>query len=204
MKISSAKFITIMVCLITATLLPFIANPVRAQCISFTLTMHVSPYISGDVIVNGVTPSSYPYIRNFPSGGRVNLEAVPASGYVFKEWVGNYSGIANPTSFLMVSNRDITAIFSPLGNHNPDSATGLVSILGKLVLVYGYKAGEGVRGWTVYNPAWAATHPEWNTLTMLYRARGYYIKVTEDCILTYNIHSYQLDAGWNLIGWLGW
>ncbi len=87
---------------------------------------------------------------------------------------------------------------------NPDVATGVASIMEELVILYCYKAGEGVGGWTVYNPEWAVTHPEWNTLTTLHVGRGYWINVKEGCHLTYGVNTYELDAGWNLIGWLGW
>ena len=92
----------------------------------------------------------------------------------------------------------------PTGEDNPDVATGLASIEDWLVIAYGYKAGEGVGGWTVYNPEWAVTHPEWNSLTTLYVGRGYWINVSQGCDLTYGANTYQLDAGWNLIGWVGW
>jgi len=88
--------------------------------------------------------------------------------------------------------------------NNPDTAEGLASILDKLVLAYGYKAGEGVDGWTVYNSDWAVTHPEWNSLTTLRVQRGYWLSVNEACELEYGAQAYQLDEGWNLIGWVGW
>ena len=78
------------------------------------------------------------------------------------------------------------------------------SIIDKVNVVYGFKQGEGVGGWTIYNPAWEATHPEWNTLTTVYRGRGYEISVTENCTLIYGDNSYPLDAGWNRIGWHGY
>ena len=80
---------------------------------------------------------------------------------------------------------------------------GFDSILDKLTIAYGYKFGEGTGGWTVYNPLWAGTHPEWNTLTTLYKRRGYWIKVSQDCSIVYGTNTYQLDEGWNLIGWVG-
>ena len=96
-----------------------------------------------------------------------------------------------------------TTVSLPLDDDNPDVATGLASIEDWLVIAYGYKAGEGVGGWTVYNPEWAVTHPEWNTLTTLYVGRGYWINVSEGCDLTYGANTYELDEGWNLIGWCG-
>jgi len=70
----------------------------------------------------------------------------------------------------------------------------------KLVLAYGYKFGEGIAGWTVYNPAWPTTY---NTLTTLHSLRGYWINVNQSCNLVYGTKTYNLNAGWNLIGWCG-
>jgi|GEM_PF-2523805 len=86
---------------------------------------------------------------------------------------------------------------------SPAIGVGLASIADKLVLAYGFYPGEGVAGWTIYNPDWATTHPEWNTLTTLYKGRGYFIKVDSACTLVYCGQSYPLSAGWNLIGWQG-
>jgi len=96
-----------------------------------------------------------------------------------------------------------TAVSPPAPEDNPDAATGLDFIEEQLAMAYGYKAGEGVGGWTVYNPQWAAAHPEWNSLTTLYLQRGYWIDVEQACGLEYGSQLYGLDEGWNLIGWLG-
>ena len=84
---------------------------------------------------------------------------------------------------------------------NPDVSTGLSTIAGNLVIAYGYKADEGTEGWTVYNPSIPS---QLNTLATLQKGRGYWIKVTQACPLTYGDNTCQLDEGWNLIGWLGW
>ncbi|MFC1592623.1 hypothetical protein ACFLWZ_01775 [Chloroflexota bacterium] len=81
-----------------------------------------------------------------------------------------------------------------------DVVTGLESIQDALVVVYGYKSGEGVGGWTTYNPIWPA---EANSLTTLYVARGYWISVSEPCTLQFGGNTYVLDQpGWWLIGWI--
>jgi len=95
------------------------------------------------------------------------------------------------------------AVAPPGDEANPDVATGLAAISSKLLLVYGYSGGAGIGGWTVHNPEWATTHPEWNSLTTLYMGRGYWLSVSGVCDLTYGANTYELDAGWNLIGWLG-
>lgn len=85
---------------------------------------------------------------------------------------------------------------------NPAVAVGLATILSKLITVYGYKVGEGVAGWTIYRPDWAATYPDRNTLTTLYKGRTYDIKVSQNCTLIYSGYSYALIAEWNQITWL--
>ncbi len=83
---------------------------------------------------------------------------------------------------------------------NPSVTTGLVSIQSKLISVCSYDSSEGTDGWTAYNPSWPA---ETNTLNTLYRQRGYWIRVIEECVLIYGPNYYNLDEGWNLIGWVG-
>ncbi|MFC1930130.1 hypothetical protein ACFLW6_04675, partial [Chloroflexota bacterium] len=80
-----------------------------------------------------------------------------------------------------------------------DVVTGLESIQDELQTAYCYKAGEGVGGWTSYNPDWPS---QANTLTTLYVARGYWIYVSEACVLQFGSRVYVLDPGWNLIGWM--
>jgi len=45
--------------------------------------------------------------------------------------------------------------------------------------------------------------PEASDLASLEKGKGYWIKVSEDCTLIYGGNTYNLKAGWNLIGWLG-
>lgn len=82
---------------------------------------------------------------------------------------------------------------------NPDVTTGFASLGDKLLIAYGYKPSEG--GWTYYNPSWST---EENTLTRLRVQSGYWVNVSEACSLEYGTRVYELDAGWNLIGWAGW
>jgi hypothetical protein len=82
----------------------------------------------------------------------------------------------------------------------PAVADGLAPISDYLVSAYSYMAGEGTEGWTIYNPDWPAAQ---NTLETLYMGRGYWIYVSQDCTLQWGRNTYELNAGWNLIGWLG-
>ncbi|MFC1956518.1 hypothetical protein ACFLWZ_08430, partial [Chloroflexota bacterium] len=81
----------------------------------------------------------------------------------------------------------------------PSAEDGFASIAPFLETAYGYRIGEGTEGWTVYNPLWPA---QLNSLTILYLGRGYWVYVSEACILQYGTSIIVLDAGWNLIGWI--
>ena len=72
----------------------------------------------------------------------------------------------------------------------------LSSIQGKYTIIWGFEAG----GWVLYDPGAPAYV---NTLQILETGKGYWIYVTEDCTLVYDKNTYNLFAGWNLIGWLG-
>ncbi|MFC1970832.1 hypothetical protein ACFLV0_02700 [Chloroflexota bacterium] len=80
----------------------------------------------------------------------------------------------------------------------PSATEGFASIAPFLETAYGFKTGEGSGGWTVYNLDWPS---QVNSLATLYTARGYWINVSDACTLQYGSQSYELDAGWNLIGW---
>jgi hypothetical protein len=53
--------------------------------------------------------------------------------------------------------------------------------------------------WQFYDPAL----PDASDLANLTVGQGYFIEVSENCVLTYGTKTYQLYAGWNNIGWLG-
>ena len=125
------------------------------------------------------------------------LSLNPGTTYYFRgKAVGDGTSYGDEKSFTTVS--------PPSDEDNPDVATGLASLENELVIAYGYKAGEGIGGWTVYNPEWAVVHPGWNTLTTLYMGRGYWLDVSGACSLEYGSQVYGLEEGWNLIGWVGW
>jgi len=50
----------------------------------------------------------------------------------------------------------------------------------------------------MYDPADAAS----SNLMALTSGSGYWFNVTTDCTLIYGGYSYQLNAGWDLIGWI--
>ncbi len=52
----------------------------------------------------------------FLDGARVSLTAVPAGGYIFKEWQGGLSGSNNPAAVTMDGDRKLTAVFEQVRN----------------------------------------------------------------------------------------
>jgi len=72
----------------------------------------VSPSSGGILYVYKVPPFSYPATYTFNEGTVVELEAVPASGYIFQNWSGNLSGSTNPATVVLDCNKNITANFS--------------------------------------------------------------------------------------------
>jgi hypothetical protein len=112
---------------------------------------------------------------------------------------------SQPTPLVSVETKEANYILIgpeiPPVVDEPTVEDGLASISDYLITAYGYKAGEGTDGWTIYNPAWPASQ---NTLETLYLGRGYWINVSQACTLQWGSNTYdELSAGWNLIGWLG-
>jgi hypothetical protein len=74
---------------------------------------------------------------------------------------------------------------------------GLASIAGLYERVVEWDNAN--KEWLVYDPA----IPELRTLTSLVKKGSYWIKVTEDCTVTFGTETYTLYEGWNSIGWQG-
>ena len=53
--------------------------------------------------------------------------------------------------------------------------------------------------WKVYDPTPGAT----SDISAMTAGQGYWVKVSENCSLVYGNKTYNLYAGWNLIGWQG-
>ena len=79
--------------------------------------MDVNPGGDSTVKVEQAAPSSYPFTYNFDSGTSVTVEAVPASGYLFKNWGGDLSGTDNPTTIVLDCDKSITANFSQISDN---------------------------------------------------------------------------------------
>jgi hypothetical protein len=66
------------------------------------LTVNVSPEVGGSV-----TPSSGTYAM----GSTVKVLATPSAEYVFKEWIGGFTGTTNPANVIMDADKTVTAVF---------------------------------------------------------------------------------------------
>ena len=65
---------------------------------TYNFSLEVSPEGAGDVLVNAITPTSYPYTETFLSGTLVDMKAMAASDYTFDYWeLDNH--VVNPDPF---------------------------------------------------------------------------------------------------------
>jgi hypothetical protein len=93
-----------------------------------------------------------------------------------------------------------------LSQDEPSPEVGFASLIaeGKLVIAYNFDpfttVPTTVNGWTWFDPTLS---PIQNNLTKLSKYTAYWVKVTEECWLTYGTQNYHLAAGWNNPVWLG-
>ncbi|MFO8009376.1 MAG: IPT/TIG domain-containing protein, partial [Dehalococcoidia bacterium] len=85
-----------------------------------------------------------------------------------------------------------------------DGETGVISVEDGLATIDGlytivWTFDSATQEWQVFDVAEGAP----DDFTDLNKGQGYWIQVTEDCTLTYGSATYNLNEGWNLIGWLG-
>jgi len=134
-----------------------------------------------------ISPQSGDYLE----GTTVELSATPSVGYVFNGWTGDVSGTASPVDLTMTSDKAVGAIFEkasektislkkgwnlvgcPLAE-SPSVKDALQSIWSNVEVV---KDMDGF-----YD---AGVEPVYNSLTNLYWGRGYFLKVSADCELTW-------------------
>lgn len=72
------------------------------EVMQYQLNVQSSPVNGGSI-----TPAS----SLFKQGESIQLLAVPANEYLFKEWKGDLTSVTNPTNLIMTSNKTITAYF---------------------------------------------------------------------------------------------
>ncbi|MBC8173278.1 MAG: CotH kinase family protein [Chitinophagales bacterium] len=100
---------------------------------TYNFTLEISPLEAGSVIVNSVTPGSYPYSTSFLSGTTVNMDANPNTGYTFDYWELDYH-VVNPDPFTETVNFALTDIENvtvhfKLTNGVSDPENGLVNMI---------------------------------------------------------------------------
>jgi hypothetical protein len=93
-----------------------------------------------------------------------------------------------------------------LAPDEPSPELGFAGLIaeGKLVIAYNFDpfttVPTAVNGWTWFDPT---LPPAQNNLAKLHKNTAYWVKVTEECWLTYGTKTYHLAAGWNNPVWLG-
>ncbi|MDP6346974.1 MAG: hypothetical protein QGF81_01220 [Dehalococcoidia bacterium] len=76
-------------------------------------------------------------------------------------------------------------------------ASALQNIEGSFSIVWTFDASD--QTWLKYDPAAASV----SDLSKLEKGKGYWINMSEAATLVFGPGIYELEAGWNLIGWLG-
>jgi hypothetical protein len=96
-----------------------------------------------------------------------------------------------------ISGETASAAFqvTPGGETLTTPATAFSTISDCIVIAWTFDAGT--QGWQKYDPTPGAT----SDMTSMVALQGYWIQVAEDCTLTYANNTWNLKAGWNLIGW---
>jgi len=148
-----------------------------------------------------------------PPGGSSTGEhdAVTVSVDISGMSAGNYPAtitIAAPGAVNTPQEVPVTLQVSTDGvcQDEPSPEVGFASLTaeGKLVIAYNFDpfttVPTAVAGWTWYDPA---LPPAQNNLYQLYLSTAYWVKVTEECWLTYGTKTYHFAGGWNNPVWLG-
>jgi hypothetical protein len=82
-----------------------------------SLTIHISPVDAGKVKINSIIPQQYPfngiYFRNVP----LQISAIPAYGYEFSQWTGDFSNSDANMELSLTQNMNITANFEPADDY---------------------------------------------------------------------------------------
>lgn len=103
-----------------------------------SLTLIVSPAGAGQVMV---TPASAGYL----AGTVITLEAVPAQGWRFRNWIGtNINTSVNPTYLRIYADQSITAVFVP---EDGGEGEGEGEAPAEVVRDGGFEAGPASDAW---------------------------------------------------------
>ncbi len=159
--------------------------------------MDVSPGNGGIVKVGQATSFSYPVTYDFENGAQINLEAVPASGYLFNDWSGSQSGNTNPTTIVIDCNKRITASFSQVMHTLTLQVSGSGSITPTMG-TYDYSEGTVVSitatpdsGWQFDNWIGDVSNPDSVAAT---------VAMDTDKTVTANFDQMTIRVRWPLVG----
>ncbi|HNT89678.1 MAG TPA: hypothetical protein PKL84_17580, partial [Candidatus Hydrogenedentes bacterium] len=134
------KMIAVMVALVTgaAALSGCPPNAIHS------LTLIVSPAGTGQIIAS-------PERAGYPAGTIITLEAVPAEGYQFRNWVGTgINNSINPTYLRIYADNTITAVFVREGGAEGE---GEGETPPGVVRDGGFEAGSASPAWTQVSTA---------------------------------------------------
>jgi hypothetical protein len=174
-------------------------------------TIKVSPDNGPSGISIMVTGSNFPAFTQVRSLTIGRIQALPSPAPA-TDAEGSFTAsavvpdLALGTQPVALEVGDTTALISfrvttPPATPQPASPAGVAANLAplgaNLVRVWGFDAK--IQAFQLYDPA----APRLSDLTALVRTRGYWILVNRNQIVTLGSSSYDLSAGWNLIGWVG-
>jgi len=88
----------------------------------YVLTTSVEPENSGVVVVS-------PYGVEFPEGTKVDLTAIPKTGYKFKEWIGSVLNVnSSTTSVIIDSDKQVVAKFEEVSKSTDNNVIKTYSL----------------------------------------------------------------------------
>lgn len=122
------------------------------------------------------------------SAGRFTVTATVPGLAVGGQAVSASAGGTTATTSFTITTGSAAAV-------TPATATSTVA--SQLVIMWTFDAAT--QTWKIYDPQPGAT----SDIASMTVGQGYWIKVSEDCTMTYGNKTYNLKAGWNLPGWLG-
>jgi hypothetical protein len=143
------------------------------------------------------------YKRPPAAAGYLLVNTVPVS--IVTDSLGNFTGsIVVPSSGTGLATIRVTDDASTTKDKDFDVKkaaetvqAALLSITDTVVIVWGYDSAT--QTYTKYDPA----APAVSDLAKLEKGKGYWINVDQSVTLVFGPGIYVLNAGWNLIGWLG-
>jgi len=158
---------------------------------------------AGDIVTYDVyfgTSSSPPLVSNDQSGTTYDPGALAYNTKYYRQIVATDNHAASTVGPVW----EFTT--GDLCQDEPSPEVGFASLIadGELVIAYNFDpfttVPTAMNGWTWYDPM---LPPAQNNLDTLCMYTAYWVKVTEECWLTYGTRTYHLAAGWNNPVWLG-